>query len=63
MMLFERGEFMFNFDLKSGYHHVDIAVKHRKYLGFEWEQCFGLASAPYGEALAIQRFKIPHVLG
>ena len=55
MMLFERGEFMFNFDLKSGYHHVDVAVKHRKYLSFEWEQCFyvftvlpfGLTSAPY----------------
>ena len=55
MMLFERGELMFNFDLKSGYHHVDIAVHHRKYLGFEWEQHFyvftvlpfGLASAPY----------------
>ena len=40
MILFERGEFMLNFDLKSGYHHVDIAVKHRKYLGFESEQCF-----------------------
>ena len=40
MMLFERGELMFNFDLKSGYHYVDMAVKHRKYLGYEWEQCF-----------------------
>ena len=46
---------MFNIDLKSRYHHVDIAVHHRKYLGFEWEQRFyvftvlpfGLASAPY----------------
>ena len=46
---------MFNFDLKSGYHHVDIAVHHRKYLGYVWEQCFyvlmvlpfGLVSAPY----------------
>ena len=55
MMLFGRGELMFNFDLKSGYHHVDIAAHHRKYLGFEWEQQFyvftvlpfGLASAPY----------------
>ena len=54
-MLFERSEFMFNFDLKSGYHNVDITVQYRKYLGFECEQCFhvftvlpfGLASAPY----------------
>ena len=55
MMLFSPGELMFNFDLKSGYHHVEVAVNHRKYLGFEWDQHFyvfavlpfGLASAPY----------------
>ncbi|KAL5463210.1 hypothetical protein EMCRGX_G032089 [Ephydatia muelleri] len=55
MMLFSQGELMFSFDLKSGYHHVDIARHHRKYLGFEWERQFyvftvlpfGLASAPY----------------
>ena len=28
MMLFEQGELMFSFDLKSGYHHVDIAAQH-----------------------------------
>ncbi len=33
MLLFERGDYMFSFDLKSGYHHVDI---HWKYLGFSW---------------------------
>eukprot|EP00731_Ephydatia_muelleri_P022428 Em0015g11a len=55
MMLFSQGELMFSFDLKSGYHHVDIARHHRKYLGFEWERQFyvftvlpfALASAPY----------------
>ena len=55
MMLFSPGELMFSFDLKSGYHHVEIAVHHCKYQGFEWEQRFyvfsvlpfGLASAPY----------------
>eukprot|EP00731_Ephydatia_muelleri_P008531 Em0004g869a len=55
MMLFSPGELMFNFDLKSRYHHVEIAGHHRKYLGFEWDQHFyvfavlpfGLASAPY----------------
>ena len=25
---------MFSFDLKSGYHHVDVVKCHRKYLGF-----------------------------
>ena len=55
MMLFSPGELMFNFDIKSRYHHVEIAGHHRKYLGFEWGQHFyvfavlpfGLASAPY----------------
>ena len=37
MMLFEPSEWMFSFDLKSGYHHIDVAQKHRKYLGFSWE--------------------------
>ena len=36
----ERGDFMFSFDLKSGYHHVDIAELHQKYLGFEWDGVF-----------------------
>ena len=55
MTLFEPGEWMFSFDLKSGYHHIDVAQKHRKYLGFSWEGIvyrfavlpFGLSSAPY----------------
>ena len=28
---------MFTFDLKSGYHHVDICPAQCKYLGFAWE--------------------------
>lgn len=51
--------FMYKFDLKSGYHHVDIHKLHQKYLGFSWKfenktryfifTClpFGLSSAPY----------------
>ena len=46
---------MFSFDLKSGYHHVDIAKEHWKYLGFAWGNQFyvftvlpfGLSSACY----------------
>ena len=53
--MFEKGEWMFSFDVKSGYHHVDVAQQHRKYLGFEWGGVtytfvvlpFGLSSAPY----------------
>ena len=26
----------FTWDLKSGYHHVDICYEHQKYLGFAW---------------------------
>ena len=55
MALFEHGEWMFSFDLKSGYHHIDVAPHRRKYLGFAWEGKFfrfvvlpfGLSSARY----------------
>ena len=29
-------EGFFTWDLKSGYHHVDICLDHQKYLGFAW---------------------------
>jgi len=54
------GDFMFTFDLKSGYHHVEIFPEHRKYLSFAWTFSsgrtrffqfsvlpFGPSSAPY----------------
>ena len=51
---------MFSFDLKSGYHHVEIFEGHQTYLGFSWKHSisnlvkfyvltvlpFGLSSAP-----------------
>ena len=53
-------QFYFSFDLKSGYHHVDIFPAHRQFLGFSWAHCdsvlryyvftvlpFGLNSASY----------------
>ena len=27
---------MFSFDLKSGYHHIDIFPEQRKFLAFSW---------------------------
>ena len=36
MLLFRPGEWMSAFDLKSGYHHMDIVPHHHKYLGFQW---------------------------
>ena len=55
MLLFRPGMFMITFDLKSGYHHVNVVQVHRKYLGFEWKGSyfqftvlpFGLSSALY----------------
>ena len=32
----DEGHCFFTFDLKSGYHHVDICSTHQKYLGFAW---------------------------
>ena len=55
----EKGNFMFSFDLKSGYHHIEIFPDHSKYLSFEWHSNnrtvyysflvlpFGLSTAPY----------------
>ena len=33
---FKSNNFMFKFDLKSGYHHIDMAEWCRTYLGFSW---------------------------
>ena len=59
-LLFLRREgLMFQFDLKSGYHHISIRPDHQKYLCFSWEfegklsffkftvLPFGLSSAPF----------------
>ena len=32
----DEGHWFFTWDLKSGYHHVDICLDHQKYLGFAW---------------------------
>ena len=53
MLLLKRGDYLFSFDLKSGYHYVEIAEVHHKYLVFAWNDAsyvftvlpFGLASA------------------
>ena len=37
LWLFEKGDMAFTFDLKSGYHHLDIHESCWKYLGFRWD--------------------------
>ena len=57
---FSKEYFVFSFDLKSGYHHVDIFPNHRRYLAFSWDfgsghtryfqftvLPFGLSSVPF----------------
>ena len=48
MLMFQPDDYMFTFDLNSGYHHFDIHEEHWKYLGFAWGRaqilnimCFG----------------------
>ena len=36
MICFSQVIFFFFFDLKSGYHHVEIILDHRQYLSFSW---------------------------
>ena len=61
MSYFTLGAYMFSFDLKSGYHHIEIFEGHQAYLGFSWKHAntnltkfymftvlpFGLSSAPH----------------
>ena len=56
---FQSDALLFSFDLKSGYHHVEIDPQYHKYLGFSWSihgvqryfrftvLPFGLSSAPW----------------
>ena len=50
-------DYMFSFDLKSGYHHIDIHNDYHKYLGFSWffegkERFFYFTVLPFGLATA-----------
>ena len=60
LKVLSKGFYLFKFDLKSGYHHVEIFPDHRRFLAFSWDfgngvlkhfqfavLPFGLSSAPY----------------
>ncbi|XP_045166502.2 uncharacterized protein LOC123529945 [Mercenaria mercenaria] len=36
--LFEKNSFLFTYDLKGAYHHIDIFYEHRTYLGFSFPE-------------------------
>ena len=54
--LLDLGDWFFTFDLFNGYHHIDIGVEHRKYLGFSElegkDRFFTFASLPFGLSTA-----------
>jgi len=60
--IFDKNDFFTTFDLKSGYHHVDIHPEHRKFLGFEWTfsngvtRYFQFAVLPFGLTSACYAF-------
>ena len=61
MLMFEREDYLFSFDLKSGYHHVDVFELHRQFLGFQWEvqglpQFYFFTVLPFGLATACYAF-------
>ena len=57
MLLLEKNDFLFSFDLKSGYHHVDITNDHWKYLGFAWGGSFYVFTVlPFGLSTACYIF-------
>jgi hypothetical protein len=46
---FTKGCFMCSFDLKAGYHHIDIDPAYQQYLGLSWQsQYYVFSSLPFG---------------
>ena len=61
MLMLEKGDLLIKFDLKSGYHHLDIFVAHQVYLGFAWElqgktRYFVFTVLPFGLSSACYAF-------
>ena len=61
MLMFQKGDYLFSFDLKSSYHHVDIHKHHWQYLGFSWGegdrlQYYEFKVLPFGLATACYMF-------
>jgi len=64
----KKGKYMVNFDLQSGYHHINIHLQHQKYLGFSWivdekEKYYIFSVLPFGLSSAGHIFtKVVRVL-
>jgi hypothetical protein len=63
--LFHQGYYMFTFDLKSGYHHVDTNIDSWPHLGFSWHSAgehrhyFTFRILPFGLSTACYVFTKP----
>ena len=57
LSMFNRGDYVLTFDLKFGYHHVDVNEEHWKYLGFCWKgQYYVFKVLPFGLSTACYVF-------
>ena len=59
LLMFQKSDFLIKFDLKSGYHHLDIYEPHQRYLGFAWELesgFFVFTVLPFGLSSACNAF-------
>ncbi len=57
LSMFETGHYVITFDLKAGYHHIDINKEHWKYLGFGWKgQYYVFSVLPFGLSSACYIF-------
>ena len=58
VLLLNPGDFLFTFDIKSAYHHIEIFQDHQTYLGFQWgytngkPQYFVFRVLPFGLSTA-----------
>ena len=57
VLLLNPGDFLFTFDIKSAYHHIEIFKGHQQYLGFQWvyngkPQYFIFKVLPFGLSTA-----------
>ena len=66
--VFQQGDFLASFDLKSGYHHIPISLDFVKYLAFRWkvngvERLYAFTVLPFGLSTAPWVFtKVTRVL-
>lgn len=59
--MFEKGTYLFCFDLRGVYYHIDIMLLYRTFLGFQWKEgettrYYTFSSIPFGLTTAVYIF-------